>query len=159
MTIDSWRLSNLLIGINNEISTLALLRITFWFCLSSLFMSNYRQMLAKHIGEKCQYFIHLWLNKHDFWMSRKKKKSQYCVSVYLTFENFKKKIMLDFFLFRISFEWGWTARIGIARHAFARHFWQQINCSTQILSFARIQLILAKPENVKVQFFSYRNGQ
>jgi hypothetical protein len=103
VTIDSWRLSNLLIGINNEISTLALLRITFWFCLSSLFMSNYRQMLAKHIGEKCQYFIHLWLNKHDFWMSRKKKKSQYCVSVYLTFENFKKKLLLDFFPFRISF--------------------------------------------------------
>ncbi len=48
-------------------------------------------------------------------------------------------------------EWGWTARIAIARHAFARHFWQQINCSTQILSFARIQLILAKPDSSKWQ--------
>ena len=50
-----------------------------------------------------------------------------------------------------GFEWGWTARIAIARHAFARHFWQQINCSTQILSFARIQLILAKPDSSKWQ--------
>ncbi len=51
----------------------------------------------------------------------------------------------------VFIEWGWTARIAIARHAFARHFWQQINCSTQILSFARIQLILAKPDSSKWQ--------
>ncbi len=28
-------------------------------------------------------------------------------------------------------EWGWTARNVIARQSFARHFWQQINCSTR----------------------------
>jgi hypothetical protein len=48
-------------------------------------------------------------------------------------------------------EWGWTARNAIARQSFARHFWQQINCSTQILSTARIQLILAKPDSSKWQ--------
>ncbi len=44
-------------------------------------------------------------------------------------------------------EWGWTARNSIARQSFARHFWQEINCSTQNLSTARIQLILAKPDS------------
>ncbi len=48
-----------------------------------------------------------------------------------------------------QFEWGWTARNAIARQSVARHFWQQINCSTQILSTARIQLILAKPDSSK----------
>ncbi len=48
-------------------------------------------------------------------------------------------------------EWGWTARNSIARQSFARHFWQQINCSTQNLSTARIQLILAKPDSSKWQ--------
>jgi hypothetical protein len=48
-------------------------------------------------------------------------------------------------------EWGWTARNAIARQSFARHFWQQINCSTQILTTARIQLILAKPDSSKWQ--------
>ncbi len=48
-------------------------------------------------------------------------------------------------------EWGWTARNAIAWQSFARHFWQQINCSTQILSFAQIQLILAKPDSSKWQ--------
>ncbi len=48
-------------------------------------------------------------------------------------------------------EWGWTARNAIARQSFARHFWQQINCLTQILSTARIQLILAKPDSSKWQ--------
>jgi hypothetical protein len=48
-------------------------------------------------------------------------------------------------------EWGWTARIAIARHAIARHFLQENNCSTQILSTARIQLILAKPDSSKWQ--------
>ena len=54
-------------------------------------------------------------------------------------------------LLTIIYEWGWTARIAIARNAFARHFWQQNYCSTQILSFARIQLILAKPDSSKWQ--------
>ncbi len=36
-------------------------------------------------------------------------------------------------------EWGSTARNSIARQPFARHFWQEINCSTQNLSTARIQ--------------------
>ena len=48
-------------------------------------------------------------------------------------------------------EWGWTARNAIARQSFARHFWQQINCSTQILTTAQIQLILAKPDSSKWQ--------
>ncbi len=42
------------------------------------------------------------------------------------------------------YEWGWTAWNSIARQSFARHFWQQINCSTQNWSTARIQLILAQ---------------
>jgi hypothetical protein len=36
-------------------------------------------------------------------------------------------------------EWGWTAQNLIAQQLFARHFWQEINCSTQNLSTARIQ--------------------
>jgi hypothetical protein len=48
-------------------------------------------------------------------------------------------------------EWGWTARNAIARQSFARHFWQEINCSTQNLSTARIQLILAKLDSSKWQ--------
>ena len=51
----------------------------------------------------------------------------------------------------ISYEWGWTAQNLIARQSFAWHFWQQINCSTQNLSTARIQLILAKPDSSKWQ--------
>ena len=31
---------------------------------------------------------------------------------------------------KVMLEWGWTARIAIARQSFARHFWQQIYCST-----------------------------
>ena len=49
-----------------------------------------------------------------------------------------------FWLLTTVREWGWTARIAIARHAIARHFWQEINCSTLFLSTAWIQLILAK---------------
>ncbi len=41
-------------------------------------------------------------------------------------------------------EWGWTARNSIARQSIGRYFWQEINCSTQNLSNARIQLILAQ---------------
>ena len=41
-------------------------------------------------------------------------------------------------------EWGWTAQNLIARQSFAQHFWQQINRSTQNLSTAQIQLILAQ---------------
>jgi hypothetical protein len=43
-------------------------------------------------------------------------------------------------------EWGWTAQNSIARQSFARHFWQEINCSTQNLSTAWIQLILSQPD-------------
>jgi hypothetical protein len=45
------------------------------------------------------------------------------------------------------FEWGWTARIAIARHAIARHFWQEINCSTRNWQTVRIKLILVKPDS------------
>ncbi len=48
-------------------------------------------------------------------------------------------------------EWGWTARIAIAQHAIARHFWQEINCSTRNWQTARIQLILAKLDSSKRQ--------
>ena len=51
--------------------------------------------------------------------------------------------------FRQWNEWGWTAWNLIARQSFARHFWQEINCSTQNLSTARIQLILAKLDSSK----------
>ncbi len=61
------------------------------------------------------------------------------------------QITTDWQYYNEIFEWGWTARIAIARHAFARHFWQQNYCSTQIISFARIQLILAKPDSSKWQ--------
>jgi hypothetical protein len=44
-------------------------------------------------------------------------------------------------------EWGWTARIAIARHAIARHFWQEINCSTRNWQTVRIKLILVKPDS------------
>jgi hypothetical protein len=36
----------------------------------------------------------------------------------------------------IKNEWGSTARNLIAQQSFARHFWQEINCSTQNLSTA-----------------------
>jgi hypothetical protein len=49
------------------------------------------------------------------------------------------------------FEWGWTARNLIAQQSIGQHFWQEINCSTQNLSTARIQLILAKPDSSKWQ--------
>ncbi len=45
------------------------------------------------------------------------------------------------------FEWGWTARNLIALQSIGRHFWQEINCSAQNLSTARIQLILAQPDS------------
>jgi hypothetical protein len=47
-------------------------------------------------------------------------------------------------LFLLFLEWGWTAQNSIAQQSFARHFWQQINCWTQNVSTARIQLILAQ---------------
>ncbi len=48
-------------------------------------------------------------------------------------------------------EWWWTAQNSIARQSFARHFWQQINCSTQNLSTAQIQLILAQLDSSRWQ--------
>ena len=48
-------------------------------------------------------------------------------------------------------EWGWTARNSIARQSFARHFWQQMNCSAQNLSTAQIQLILAQLDSSRWQ--------
>ncbi len=64
----------------------------------------------------------------------------------------------------ISDEWGWTARNSIARQSFARHFWQQINCSIQNLSTAQKlssswHFFLVWHINWKSQFFTYRNGQ
>ncbi len=41
-------------------------------------------------------------------------------------------------------EWGSTARNSIARQSIGQHFWQEINCSTQNLSTAQIELIPAK---------------
>ncbi len=56
-------------------------------------------------------------------------------------------------------EWGSTARNLIARQSFARHFWQEINCSTQNLSTARSgYFFLVQHINRKSQFFTYRNG-
>ncbi len=45
----------------------------------------------------------------------------------------------------VSLEWGLTAWNSIAQQLIGWHFWQEINCSTQNLSTARIQLILAQP--------------
>ncbi len=45
-----------------------------------------------------------------------------------------------------SNEWVSTARNLITWQSIGRHFWQEINCSTQNLSTARIQLILAQPD-------------
>ncbi len=81
--------------------------------------------------------------------------------------NFNRFLLDIYFLSTRNFEWGWTARIAIARHAIARHFWQEINCS----SLARINWIRAVDKksviwhflmrhiNWKSQFFSYRNGK
>ncbi len=49
-------------------------------------------------------------------------------------------------------EWGWNAQNLIARQSIGRHFWQEINCSTQNLSTARIQLILAQPDSSSWHF-------
>ncbi len=66
------------------------------------------------------------------------------LSLYFYFKkNYNKFVIVK--------EWGWTARNSIARQSFARHFWQEINCSTQNLSTARIQLILAKLDSSKWQ--------
>ncbi len=71
----------------------------------------------------------------------------------------------------VSYEWGWTAQNSIARQSFARHFWQEINCSTQNLSTAQIRLsedkldssswhfFLVQHINWKSPYFTYRNGQ
>ncbi len=48
-------------------------------------------------------------------------------------------------------EWGSTARNLIARQSFAQNFWQEINCSKQNISTARIQWILAKLDSSKWQ--------
>jgi hypothetical protein len=68
-------------------------------------------------------------------------------------------------------EWGSTARNLIARQLIGRHFWQEINCSTQNFSTARIELSQAQPDssswhfflvqhiNWKSQSFTYRDGQ
>ncbi len=66
-------------------------------------------------------------------------------------ETFKRLVWISEFNQTHLFERGWTARNLIARQSFARHFWQQINCSTQNLSTAQIQLILAKPDSSKWQ--------
>jgi hypothetical protein len=49
-------------------------------------------------------------------------------------------ISLDSYLLTSVNEWGWTAQIAIAQHAIARHFLQEINCSTQNLKTAWIGL-------------------
>ncbi len=80
-------------------------------------------------------------------------------SNYLLYLISKKKMGKHYFSachnvalkFTIQLEWGWTAQNSIARQSFARHFWQEINCSTQNLSTARIQLILAKLDSSKWQ--------
>jgi len=57
----------------------------------------------------------------------------------------KVEIDLQLNLTKKTNEWRWTAQNLIARQSIGRHFWQEINCLTQNLSTALIQLILAKP--------------
>jgi hypothetical protein len=51
------------------------------------------------------------------------------------------------------FEWGSTAQNLIARQSIGRHFWQEINYSTQNLSTARIKLSRAQPDSSSWHFF------
>jgi hypothetical protein len=44
-------------------------------------------------------------------------------------------------------EWVSTARNLIARQSIGQHFWQEINCSTQNFSNARIELSRAQPDS------------
>ena len=53
-------------------------------------------------------------------------------------------------------EWVSTARNLIARQSIGQHFLQEINCSTQNLSTAWIQLILAQPDSSSWHFFLVR---
>jgi hypothetical protein len=72
----------------------------------------------------------------------------FCFLLFAFWQSSKQLFKLDTLHAELG-EWGRTARIAIARHAIARHFLQENNCSTQILSTARIQLILAKPDSSK----------
>jgi hypothetical protein len=50
-------------------------------------------------------------------------------------------------------QWGWTARNSIAQQSTGQHFWQEINCLTQNLSTARIELSRAQPDSSSWHFF------
>ncbi len=54
-----------------------------------------------------------------------------------------KMLIIQQRVITIKYERGSTARNLIARQSFARHFWQEINCSTQNLLTARIQFIMS----------------
>ena len=43
---------------------------------------------------------------------------------------------LEYSFSKFKLEWVWTAQNLIARQSIGRHFWQEINCSTQNLSTA-----------------------
>ncbi len=61
--------------------------------------------------------------------------------------NVEPILQFNYYFMTYQPEWGWTARNLNARQSIGRHFWQEINCSTQILPTARIQLILAQPDS------------
>ncbi len=130
------------------------LKCHFYFWQLLFYFQSFRLDQNKIIKKHSFIF---WGNKFKFETKSIETKTKTTFSIYLS-------------------EWGWTARNSIARQSFARHFWQQINCSTQNISTARIQFILAKPDsskwlssswhfflvwhiNWKSQFFTYRNGQ
>jgi hypothetical protein len=56
--------------------------------------------------------------------------------------------MFKLFKLKTFNEWVSTAQNLIARQSIGQHFWQEINCSTQNLSTARIHLILAQPDSI-----------
>ncbi len=123
------------------------------------------------IDNNAKQIVNIWRRKEEVfdWVR--------LVFILIHFHFFTILFLYDVFWSRFR-EWGWTAQNLIARQSFARHFWQEINWSTQNLSTARIQLILAHLDssswqkkwpsswhflvrhiNWKNQFFTYRNGQ
>ncbi len=83
-------------------------------------------------------------------------KSQTSIRWESTFKKIPFPVLPIRFLCKL-YERGWTARNLIARQSIGRHFWQEINCSTQNLSTDRIQLILAQLDLSSWHFFLVRH--
>ena len=111
-------------------------------CSYALINSNelayYRNPLTKHRMVKGELSVH---DKSQIYRIPLPVKSLIVWSMQSFFTYLKNYLAFASLIFDYVCEWGWTARNLIARQSIVRHFWQEINCSSQNLSTARIQLI------------------